>query len=179
MKMNKLVLATSLAMGMSMASFAHAAAPVDQGHGTVTFTGAIINSPCSIHPDSVDQTVNLGQISSIALKDGGKSSPKPFQVKLENCDITALSKGTVTTTFTGAEGVDGRLGIDGVAKGASIALTNGAGKPIVLGTATDPQKIQNGNNTLEFAAYLQGDNASGGVVPGEFHSVANFTLAYL
>lgn len=177
MKMNKIVIATSLALGI--VSFASAAAPTaDQGHGTVTFTGSIIDSPCSINPDSVDQTVNLGEVSSTALKDGGTSSPKPFQIKLENCDVSSLAKGTVATTFTGASGADGRLGIDGVAKGASIALTDGAGKLIVLGTPSAPQTVQNGNNTLEFAAYLQGDNASDGVVPGDFHSVANFTLAY-
>lgn len=38
----------------------------DQGHGTVTFTGSIIDAPCSIAPESIDQTVNLGQISNVA-----------------------------------------------------------------------------------------------------------------
>lgn len=168
---NKLVLASFVAMAMS--SFAHAAS-TDQGHGTVTFTGSIIDAPCSIDPDSVDQVVPLGEIASASLQKGGTSTPRQFQIKLLNCSVETAK--AVTTTFTGAEGAGGRLGIDGTAKGASIALTDGKGDLIKLGQPTDPQTIQDGNNTLEFAAYLQGDGAS--IVPGEFHSISNFTLAY-
>ncbi|WP_273968325.1 fimbrial protein [Enterobacter cancerogenus] len=177
MKQNKTILAASIVMAMLSFS-SHAA---EQGHGTVTFTGAIIDAPCSINPDSIDQTINLGQIASAALKDGGTSTPRQFQIKLENCS-TATAK-TVKTTFTGAAGADGRLGIDGTAKGASIAITDGKGKLIKLGEATDAQTIQDGNNNIEFAAYLQGDGKDGDgkdttIVPGDFHSITNFTLAY-
>lgn len=54
MKLNKTILAAGLVLGF--ASMANAA---DQGHGTVTFTGSIIDAPCSIAPESIDQTVNL------------------------------------------------------------------------------------------------------------------------
>lgn len=177
MKLSKAVQAASIVMAISSFS-SHAA---DQGHGTVTFTGAIIDAPCSINPDSIDQTINLGQIASSALKDGGTSTPRQFQIKLENC-TTATAK-TVKTTFTGAAGAGGRLGIDGTAKGASIAITDGKGKLIKLGEATDAQTIQDGNNNIEFAAYLQGDGKDGDgkdaeIVPGEFHSITNFTLSY-
>lgn len=43
MKLNKIMLATVLAFGVS--SLANAA---DQGHGKVTFTGSIIDAPCSL-----------------------------------------------------------------------------------------------------------------------------------
>lgn len=148
----------------------------DQGHGKVTFTGSIIDAPCSISPDSIDQTVGLGQISDAALADSGTSVPRNFEIKLENCtDVTAK---TVTTTFTGASGATtGSLGITGTAKGASIILTNGDGKQIELGKASDPHMLQNGNNTLLFSAYLQGDDGVT-ATPGDFTAVADFTLAY-
>jgi type 1 fimbria pilin len=176
MNMKKIVVAVAMASGMVMGA-AHAA-PLDQGHGTVTFTGSIIDSPCSISPDTVDQTVNLGEVSSTALKNGGSSVPVPFQIKLEQCDTTTAK--TVETTFTGANsaGNPDLLGITGTAQGASIAITNGAGDVVKLGTATPPQTIQDGNNTLEFSAYLQGDGASATIVPGSFQSVADFTLSY-
>ncbi|HIE1062977.1 TPA: fimbrial protein [Serratia marcescens] len=180
MKLNKIMMAAVLAFGVT--SVAHAAVK-DQGHGTVTFTGSIIDAPCSIAPESVDQTVNLGQVSNVALKDGGKSMPKNFQIKLENCEVISTAPGKnngVSLTFTGMEnaGADG-LGITGTAKGAGIAITDGSGDAIKLGQATKVQELQNGNNTLSFAAYLQGSKASGAViVPGEFQSVADFTLAY-
>ena len=169
MKLNKVVLAASVVMGMS--SFAHAA---DQGHGKITFFGSIIDAPCSIDPDSVDQKIGLGEIASVALENGGTSTPKPFQIQLKNCSTATAA--SVQATFTGAEGVDGKLGITGNAKGAGIVLTNGDGSKIDLGKPTKAQTIQNGDNTLSFSAYMQGDGAT--VTPGDFNSITDFTLAY-
>jgi len=179
MKLNKIMLAAMITFGA--ASFAHAA---DQGHGTVTFTGSIIDAPCSIAPESIDQTVELGAISSVALKNGGKSTPRNFQIKLENCELTSAESGknnTVSIKFTGSTSAadDKLLGITGTAKGAGVALTDGAGNNIQLGVPSAARELQNGNNTLSFAAFLQGSNASGAAItPGEFQSVADFTLAY-
>lgn len=182
MKLNKNVLVAVAALGLaSMASMANAA---DQGHGKVTFTGAIIDAPCSISPDSIDQTVSLGQVSNVALKNSGKSTPRNFFINLENCDFgTPASKNKVAVTFTGMESKadNGLLGITGTAKGASIAITDGTGEVIKLGKATKATKqqyLQNGNNTLSFAAYLQGDGASAAITEGDFQAVADFTLAY-
>lgn len=184
MKLNKIMMAAVLAFGAT--SMMANAAVKDQGHGTVTFKGAIIDAPCSITPETVDQTVNLGQVSNVALKAGGQSTPKNFQIKLENCELISGEKepgknNTVAITFTGASSIDDSalLGITGTAKGAGIAITDGSGKLIELGKASSAQTLGNGNNTLSFSAYLQGNKASNAVVtPGEFQSVADFTLAY-
>lgn len=173
MKFKKTLLVASLAMGI--ANFANAAV-TDQGHGTVTFHGHIISAPCSIDGDSVDQKIEMGDIANKALENGGTSTPKPFQILLKNCDVA--TQDTVTATFTGTEGANGNLGITGDAKGASIVMTDGAGNAIELGKPTAAHALQNGDNTLEFSAYLQGDGASSTVVPGEFQSITDFTLAY-
>lgn len=174
MNVKKIVIAMAMVSGMAMG----AAQAADQGHGTVTFIGSIIDAPCSISPDTVDQTVDLGEVSNVALKDSGTSTPQPFDIKLEQCDTTTLK--TVQTTFTGAAstGNPDLLGITGTAKGASIAITNGSGEVVTLGTPTPPQTLQDGNNTLEFSAYLQGDGASATIVPGSFQSIVDFTLSY-
>ncbi|WP_426445661.1 fimbrial protein [Siccibacter colletis] len=174
MNVKKIVVAVAMASTMMVG----AAQAKDQGHGTVTFTGSIIDAPCSINPDSVDQTVNLGEVSNVALKNGGTSNPRSFNIKLEQCDTSTLK--TVQTTFTGAAstGNPDLLGITGTAKGASIAITDGSGQVITLGSPTPAQKLQDGNNTLAFSAYLQGDGASATIVPGSFQSVADFTLSY-
>lgn len=176
MNMKKLVLAVAMSSAMAM-GVAHAA---DQGHGTVTFVGSIIDAPCSITPQTIDQTVNMGEISNKALANGGTSSPRPFDIKLENCDVSALKDKTVTTTFSGTASAANPdlLAIAGTASGASIALTQNGNAPLKLGEASSPTTIQNEENTLHFAAYLKGDGAASGVVPGYFTSVANFTLAY-
>ena len=181
MKLNKIMLAAVMAFGVSTVANA---AVKDQGHGKVTFSGSIIDAPCSIAPESLDQTVELGAISNVALKSGGKSTPRNFQIKLENCELTSKDPGknnTVALTFSGsASDVDAKLlGITGTAKGAGIAITDGAGATIELGKPSKARELQNGTNTLSFAAYLQGAAASTAtIVPGEFQSVADFTLAY-
>lgn len=180
MNMNKLVLALAMASGMAMGA-AHAAtnATADQGHGTVTFYGSIIDSPCSITPDTIDQKVNMGEISSKALAGGKSTSPKFFDIKLEDCDVSSLKDKTVTATFTGTESIaqPGYLALTGSAKGASIAITNQGLDIIELGTASPAMQVSDGANSLHFAAYVKGDGASS-VIPGDFSSVAKFVLAY-
>lgn len=176
MKLNKIMLASVMAFGVVAGAQA-----AGNGAGTVTFTGSIIDAPCSITPETVDQTVELGQISKAQLETANKtgtSNPRPFQIKLENCDTATLK--TVTTTFTGASSQYDKdlLGMTGTATGASIAITDGSGKKIALGQATDAQTLQDGNNTLSFAAFLQGGGASATINPGEFQSIADFSLAY-
>lgn len=181
MKLNKVMMAAVLVFGT--ASGAQAADPIvpkgDQGHGKVTFTGSIIDAPCSIDPNSIDQTVELGAISNVVLVNGGTSSPKTFEIRLEKCSLTTAK--TVTTTFNGAPGKDGLLGITGDAKGASIAIFDIGNNPIKLGTPTTGQLLSAGATeaTLGFSAYLKGDGgAAATIIPGKFQSVANFILDY-
>ncbi|MEI9482402.1 fimbrial protein [Enterobacter cancerogenus] len=170
MKLNKLV----IALGMVIATSAANAA--DQGHGTITFQGSIIDSPCSITAETANQTVDLGQVSSTALNNGQTSSPKAFFIQLEQCDTKQLKE--VSTTFTGAADATNAkmLGITGSAKGAGIVITDGSGTPVELGVASKAQKIGDGSNKLSFSAYLQSSGAS--VTAGDFSSTADFTLAY-
>ncbi|MFK8256351.1 fimbrial protein [Erwinia sp. AnSW2-5] len=176
MKFNKKILAAAMVFGL--VPMVNAA---DQGHGKITFSGSIIDAPCSIAPDSVDQTVELGQIANAALKNSGKSAPRNFDIKLENCSFgDPATKNKVEVTFTGKESLEnkGLLGITGQAKGASIALTESNGELIKLGTPTPAQPLGDGGNTLRFAAYMQGDGASATITEGDFQAVADFTLAY-
>jgi type 1 fimbria pilin len=185
MKFNKLAIVTALMLGVaSGVQAADAADPdpvkfADQGHGKITFTGAIIDAPCSIDPNSVDQTVELGSVSNVSLADGGNSEPKPFEIRLEKCSLTTAK--TVKTTFNGPAGTGGLLGITGDASGAGIAITDGDGKQVTLGTATTGQTMSVGATgaTLAFSAYLKGNGGlASTIIPGEFNSVANFMLTY-
>lgn len=152
-----------------------------QGHGKATMVGSIVSTQtsCSISPESVDQTINLGQIADTVLLEAngsGKSTARPFSIDLENCDVG--DGNSVSVTFSGMEGKDGRLGISGSASGASIAFTDGTGDVIKLGQPSKSFSLQNGNNTLPFAVYLQGDGEPGNIKPGDYQAVADFTLSY-
>lgn len=174
--MKKALVAAGISFCVSSTAFA-----ADQGHGKVTFTGSIIDSPCSITPESVDQTVDLGSISKATLVKNGKSTPRNFSIGLENCSFgEPATKNKVQVTFTGMQSVanNGLLGIHGSAAGASIAIVDGSGSVIKLGQPSNAQTLSNGSNTLSFAAYLQGDGADDKITEGDFQSVADFTLAY-
>ncbi|OKB64584.1 fimbria A protein [Serratia marcescens] len=173
MQLNKIMLAALMTLGtISMANAAN------QGSGTVTFKGSIIDAPCSIDPGSLDQTVKLGDIATAKLKNGGKSTPQDILIKLVGCEIATAK--TVTTTFKGTESTaqPGLLAMKGSARGASISINDVDGKTLELGKKSKPQAIEDGEATLRFSAHLQGDGASSAVTPGEFNSVADFTLAY-
>ncbi|CAN7539604.1 fimbrial protein [Pseudomonas solani] len=182
--MKKLLLAAMIAGAFSGAAIAAedggtGGNVTNQGSGTVTFTGSIIDAPCSIDAESADQKVELGSISNVALQadnGAGTSRPKTFQIKLSDCSV-ATGK-SVQTTFTGQEGVDGHLAITGQAKGAGIVLEDLNGKVLKLGTPSAAAKLQNGENQLQFSAYLQGDGDKDAIVPGDFQAVADFRLSY-
>ncbi|ENG4185381.1 type 1 fimbrial protein [Providencia rettgeri] len=176
MKLNKIVLSASLGL-FAACGIANAA---DQGHGTINFHGSIIDAPCSISPDSTND-VNLGQISTSELTKGGmKSNTRPIQIILENCDLTTMSEALVT--FSGTEAVTaGMLAIQGQADGAGIVLTDGVSNvALPLNQESTPITLKDiPNNILNFSAYLAPlDSTNPVVVPGEFTSIATFTMNY-
>ncbi|AHG20037.1 fimbria A protein [Chania multitudinisentens RB-25] len=175
MKLNKLMLATVIAF--SAVSVAQAAP--NQGGGTVTFDGDIIDAPCSVAPESVEQTVPMGQISSKVLANEGKSSSEAFNITLKDCNFS--TQRSVKIAFTGlpADGNSELLGLAGTARGAGIQLVHGTNEKIAIdGTQISVNNLNAGDNILRFAAYLQGSSATDPVEPGDFTSVVNFTLTY-
>ncbi|QNK09015.1 type 1 fimbrial protein [Enterobacter sp. JUb54] len=181
MKLNKIVLATVMTMGLGMASVANAA---DEGQGKITFTGSIVDAPCSITAGSADQTIPLGAISNIALAANGGtgvSVAQPFSIELVDCVFsTPATRDKVTVTFTGAaSSYDAdSLGLIGSAKGAYILMSQADGDKVVLNTPTNAQTLKNGNNTLAFTAALKGGGNPLDIVPGNFNVPTNFMLSY-
>lgn len=173
-------------MAVSLAALSTASLAKDQGHGVITFKGAIIDSPCSIAQESQYQTVDMDQIANAALKNGGKSRLTPFKIELRGCDLGALK--SATATFTGSPaGNPDLLAIKGSATGASLAIADHTGALIKLGSESPAQTLSDGDTSLLFNAYLQGDMVAGQngdpdapaeITPGSFETFANFTLAY-
>lgn len=147
--------------------------------GKVNFTGEIIEAACSITAPTVEQTVDLGKVATAALKNGGTSTPVPFQIDLELCDVSGLTNKTVTATWAGtANTLDTTLwGITGNASGAGIALRDAANKEIKPGDTSSATTLVDGSNTIAMSAFLRGDG-SADIVPGTFTATANFALNY-
>lgn len=173
-------------MAVTLAATSAVSFAKDQGHGVITFKGAIIDAPCSIAQESAYQTVKMDQVSNVSLKNGGKSIPKTFKIELRGCELGVLKSATATFTGSPASNPD-LLAIRGTARGASLAIADHTGELIKLGDASPTQTLSNGDTYLQFNAYLQGDmvaDAGGGeatsaeIIPGDFETFANFTLAY-
>lgn len=72
MKLIKTVMAGAVAM--ALVSFGANAA--NQGQGVVKFKGTVIDAPCGIAPESVDQSIDFGQIAKPHLEANGISVKK-------------------------------------------------------------------------------------------------------
>lgn len=149
------------------------------GSGKVNFSGSIVDAPCSMDPNTADQTVELGATSNLHLSNGSTSTPKPFKILLEGCSGETL--GSVTTTFKGLQADEDTtlLRLIGSASGAAIAINDYKGRQIKMGEASPAYNLATGNNELDFSANLKGfGSEEKPVVPGEFTAIANFTLDY-
>ncbi|MFP2428884.1 fimbrial protein [Enterobacter ludwigii] len=176
MKLNAIASAFVLTMGMA-ASSVYAA---DGGSGEIRFVGSIIDAACSINPDSTNQEVDLGQIAAVQLQGKGTSTPRNFEIKLENCALNEdKSAPSVAVTFGGAQAVAGEdtwFGMTGDSNGAGVVITDASSNIIPVNGTSAARELIVGDNTLAFSAYLQG--IADEIRPGDFTAVTNFTMAY-
>ncbi|MFA1017992.1 fimbrial protein [Enterobacter sp. SAT-E-asb] len=177
--MNAKKILLAMALSSLMAAGAHAA--TDQGHGKITFLGSVIDAPCSIDAKSLDQTVQLGAISKNQLADGGKSTPVGFDIQLHDCDAATANKASITFNGLAGDqtgGLDGAFAVTGQAAGVGVVIADMGGKVIKPSTKSALAAMNDGDNDLQFLAYVQGSTVSGAVVPGNFTSIANFMMTY-
>lgn len=175
--MNKLLM--TIVLSSVLAAGANAAD--DMGHGKLTFKGSIIDAPCSIDAESLDQTIQLGAISKNQLASGGKSKPVPFNIQLHDCDAATADKASIS--FNGiagdsAAGLSSSFAVTGQGSGVGVVIADLGGKVIKPDTPTTLPAMNSGDNELVFQAYVQGSSASDAVTPGNFVSVANFMMTY-
>lgn len=175
MKLNKLAVTLIMAMGVT-AGVANAAG-TPGGTGKVNFKGQIVDAPCSIAADSTNQEKEMGAITVKTLE-AGRSANVPFELHLESCDVTTAHKAGIIFDGVRAEsGNESLLMLNGTAKGAGLGIVNKNGDDITLSQEQDMGEVLQGDNTLNFTAYLE-KVGSASIVPGNFTSVANFTMTY-
>ncbi|MFJ2459208.1 fimbrial protein [Pseudomonas zeae] len=176
--MKKIVAVTAATVVMGLASFANAATPASGNPGTVRFNGEIVSGACGIDASSLDQTVSLGQVPSNQFKAiGDRSTPTKFDIILTDCDTTTQKNARFTFSGVQDPAVPGLFATTGLAQNVGIRLQASAGEMLDNGTEqVAPVVLQNGNNTVTFAAMYEATSAT--VTTGEADSVANFTVAY-
>ena len=87
---------------LAMSSAAVSAAEGDESvtttvnGGVIHFKGEVVNAACAIDSESMNQTVELGQVRSSRLaKAGDLSSAVGFNIKLNDCDTNVSSNAAV------------------------------------------------------------------------------------
>lgn len=174
---------TMIMLMLSAAVFAEeidtpaASAPTDLGHGVIKFVGAILDAPCSIAPQSVDQTIQMGQISNSLLVQQGEGPLRPFEIRLEGCALDTAKTASITFNGIADDSKKKRLFLNGAAKGAAIAMVSQLdGSEVTLGTPTKALSLVGGDNTLKFGAKMvkNGEQA----ILGEFTATSDFIITY-
>ncbi|PQJ62882.1 fimbrial protein [Photobacterium angustum] len=186
--MNKKIVISSLAIlasfGVASAAFADDPTPpttplVVHG-GTVNFKGEITAGACAVDPDSIDQTVQMGQVKAATLKDPNSvSSSHHFNIKLDDCS-TATYK-NVAMSFLGATDANGSLALTdaaGSAKNVGIDIYDGTNNKVKFddSTPTTAVKFHDGTNVIPFTANYVSN--SGSATPGTANATTTFSIIY-
>ena len=154
------------------------------------FYGTIEDSVCSIVPDDHKLEVDMGDIGAEKLKNNGTTTPKSFQIRLQDCvfdtqeTMTTTFTGTVSSansgnyytifnTDTGAAFNNVSLAI-GDSLGTSYKSGMGIDQKIVKDTSTNKGKAK---QTLNFKAWLVG--AADAPDLGNFEANTTFQITYL
>ena len=187
-----------LALIATALTSATAFADIDGGSGKITFTGEVIESPCSIKAEDVDKKVPLGQVPATYINTNGHSDPVDSSIHLINCDLPSSDNGsgspitkvdvTFTSTAVTTEGIPllSNTVADG-ATGVGVRLMDGEGENITLGTAKSLTLIQaSSEQTLQFQAQMElvdasakGDTSSPNkATPGAVSANATYVLMY-
>ncbi|ENA6103646.1 fimbrial protein [Escherichia coli] len=156
---------------LAMSSAAVSAAEGDESvtttvnGGVIHFKGEVVNAACAIDSESMNQTVELGQVRSSRLaKAGDLSSAVGFNIKLNDCD----TNDTLALQSSAA----------GSAQNVGIEILDRTGEVLILDGATFSAKTDliDGTNILPFQArYI----ALGQSVAGTANADATFKVQYL
>ncbi|MDX7986990.1 type 1 fimbrial protein [Xenorhabdus sp. 12] len=146
--------------------------------GKINFTGTVVEAPCSISPESIDQTINFGVLSNALLNKGGETS-RPFKIVLTECDTDTAKKATIT--FSGVNYGDTEIAMSGDAENIAVRLAGLDGK-ITLGKPSKVFNLSQSTNELNFMAFAKKSELAGkegkNVVPGRFEGLTTFTMQY-
>lgn len=161
---------------LAMSSAAVSAAEGDESvtttvnGGVIHFKGEVVNAACAIDSESMNQTVELGQVRSSRLaKAGDLSSAVGFNIKLNDCDTNVSSNDDTLALQSSAAGSAQNVGIQILDRTGEVLILDGA----TFSAKTD---LIDGTNILPFQArYI----ALGQSVAGTANADATFKVQYL
>ncbi|WP_323945325.1 fimbrial protein [Aeromonas hydrophila] len=151
--------------------------------GELHLHGRIIDQPCVVAPESLEQEVEMGVVDVKQLYANGAGEQVPFSIRLTNCKPGIFRMAKVTFTGSKDAQLSGGLAFTaGIAKGAGIRLYDVTQAPLDLGTPSRGYLLGGtADNELQFFARVEGHQdalAAKNIQPGDYTAVANFIVAY-
>jgi type 1 fimbria pilin len=157
-----------------------AAPTASAGNGSVSMTGAIIDTACAIDIGSRSQAIVLPTLPVGQLIREGQGPTHPFAVRLVNCTLSRPDPRlpdwqTFQVTFDGpADGT--RFRIAGAAHGIALQIADGNGRVALPGVALPMQAVKPGTLVLPYTLRLVGNAQT--LQPGDYRAAIRFKLDY-
>lgn len=133
---------------LAMSSAAVSAAEGDESvtttvnGGVIHFKGEVVNAACAIDSESMNQTVELGQVRSSRLaKAGDLSSAVGFNIKLNDCDTNVSSNAAVAFLGTTVTSNDDTLALQSSAAGSAQNYPANQKQVLLPVTNNDPASV--------------------------------------
>ncbi|MGL6260344.1 fimbrial protein [Vibrio sp. WXL103] len=169
---------TKISVAISAVSLLSAAVMANDYNETqVNFKGEIVSAACGLAPESMDQTVQLGQHPAhLFTSVGTRTTPVAFGIKLTDCNTETYENATFTFHSNPAPDKPELFGVEGGAEGIGVRILHG-GNPIDNGTATSSISLVDGTNIMYFSAAYESTSET--VKAGSAESWALLRVEYL
>lgn len=166
-------------IGVSLGLSAMMACAENHIWGKVRLGGSILETPCAIAMDSLDQTIELGTVPLATLKQWGEGPRHPFVIRVIDCRLDSSSgvmpSSQFSMTFDGASEPDG-FSTFGTAKGVALRLDDAQGDVVSPGMPLLAGMLDVGDRQLEYGLRVVSNHSK--YTPGSFQSIIRFKLDY-
>ncbi|WP_010431823.1 fimbrial protein [Enterobacter mori] len=145
---------------------------------SLTLSGNVVASPCTIDTDTVNKTVVLGSLQRIDLRTAGEGGEwQDFDLLLTNCpagtsNVTALLSGTVDSQDATAwknSGTSGNMALRIASRDHATAYAPGSSLQ---------QSVNISSRSVSFPLSARMFTPQGSATPGTFQSVMNVDFTW-
>lgn len=153
----------------------------NQGDGTVFIKGEVLYTPCAIDLESLDQTIDMGEIPVSQIATRGYGPTRNFTVRLINCLMlpppgqTQYDSEYYQITFDPMSAGE-RFVVRGNAEGIELAIRDTEGHIAQPGVAFPARKIVDGTMDLNYS--LQVISNGQPLKSGVYQSLIRFRMDY-
>lgn len=153
------------------------------GTDNLKFSGQLVAQPCIIGPGNESLEVDFHSIIDTSLYLHERSYPRPFSVILSECDLSVGKSVRISFIGNKSLALPGLLAVntDSSAAGIAIGLETASGSPLPLGKETSEYQLKEGENSIDFKAFIQAEPdaiTNKSIVLGPFAATATFYLEY-